>query len=115
MAATTELARQFDRDLRLISADIADLPERDALWEDDRKSGGTSWRADWDAWDYEWRNNSAIIETLSEHYRKRQMSSDQERRYEDMLESLRNIVPVLERLGYTVPSVLSDQPSKASH
>lgn len=113
MVTTTELGRRIDRDLRLMSADIADLPEREASWDDDRTSGGTSWQLDREAWDYEWRNNGAIIETLSEHYQKRHMSSDQERRYEDMLAALREIVPVLERIGYPVPSAVLGQSPEA--
>ncbi len=58
---------------------------------------------------YEWEDMIDRIEWLSRQYRDGDMSDDQAQSYREMIDALRESVPILKRLDWPIPPVAAEQ------
>ena len=106
MATTYDVALQIDHDLHRIYPDLLDLPEIEKMYEEARERGDdTWWLADWSGRELEWQDMAFRIERLSRQYQDGQMSEEQAERYRELIDLLRERVPILKRLNWWLPLV----------
>lgn len=98
MAATTERSRRIDLDLDAVRADVEDLPEVERGWGTESEPNQRAWRMEW--WDVMGR-----VQSLHEAYTAGQMSDVQQQQYRALLDRVREMIPIIERLQLALPPV----------
>jgi len=98
MATTPKLTGTIDIALHAIGAEADFLPELAAMWDEESPAN----RADWDI---EWTDLMARLEDLEGAYRAGAMTAEQQERYCTLRRNLRAQLPLLERLGLSIPHV----------
>lgn len=91
---------KIDRDLAYLLDETEILAETLAEW-------GEISETEQDIWLFEWPNHLAILENLGRAHDAGDMSDEQERRYEDLLDNLRGLAPAIEGTGLWLPEGLT--------
>lgn len=106
MDTAPELTERIDYDLRFARLDLEDLPMLEADWAEARRQGDdVQWLADWSGRELEWQDMAFRIERLSRQYQDGQMSEEQAERYRELIDLLRERVPILKRLNWWLPLI----------
>lgn len=100
MATAPERPHRINLDLRASRNQLIDLPMYDADWPGLPIHTRITLL-------YEWQDVVDRMESLSHHYQSGEMSGEQSRQYRDMLAELRASVPILKRLGWPIPRIVS--------
>ena len=99
MATNADAIMRVDTTLRVVTAEVDFLPERAEDWEqesDDNRIG----------FYLEWKEFMDRLDDVSDLYRRGQLTSDQHRRYQELLEDLSQSLPIIRRLELVLPSML---------
>jgi hypothetical protein len=99
MATSATVTQAIERDLHRLAVEIEDLPLLAEEWDDAQESVRYDAELTW---------HSVMVglrERLDPAYRSSQMTSEQAERYRELLRKLREVLPVLDRLGFPKPRV----------
>jgi hypothetical protein len=99
MASTTLLASRIESSLHAIQAEVDFLPELVDLWDTMPESAQVSQSLDWD------HLMGSYLTELDRAYRSDAMSAYQRERYRALLDRLREVRPLLDRLNFWQPPV----------
>ena len=99
MGAPATIRDRIDLGLWEITAEVAFLPELAEFWAQNPQEAGQS------SFPYEWHNLMGRLETLHCTYRAGQMTPSQAERYRQLLQALQDALPLLQRLGFTLPQI----------
>lgn len=97
MATTPALTRELDTALWAIEAEADFLPELAELWGQEHPASKATWASEWDVL-------MMRLTGLDEAYRAGAMSAAQRARYRALRATLRERLPLLERLGLPLPA-----------
>lgn len=98
MATTTEIARRIDTYLRVLQAEVDDLPNVAREWDEWTEANRASFALDWA------HLMADYLTQLDDYCRSGDLSLDQGRRYQALSESLQSQLPTIERLDLYRPS-----------
>ena len=98
MAATSELARRIELDLRAVGADVDFLPELERDWDGETEVNRRIWHQEW--WD-----DMGRLRGLHAAYLQGLMSTEQTEHFRALVERLRSRLPIVKRLGLVLPPV----------
>lgn len=85
-------------ELTEIEIETGSLPKLEKLWPGQSAANRYVFHA-------EWHNLMGALENLEDAYRAGAMTPEQERRYQELKALLEESVPILKRLGFTLPPV----------
>jgi hypothetical protein len=98
MATTGELIRRIDASLCEIAAEVDFLPELAENWAAEDEVNRVTWLL-------EWEELMSRLAGLDEAYRAGAMTAAQRERYRTLRATLRQRLPLLERLGLPLPAM----------
>ena len=98
MATTTDVARRIDLGLWEITTEATFLSELATGWDQEHEATQVSWSLEWD-------ELMARLEGLDQAYRAGLMTAEQQHRFRTLRQTLRTQLPILERLGFSPPTV----------
>jgi hypothetical protein len=98
VATTTSMTREIDTSLRDVAAETRFLPKLAEIWS-------TRSQQEQDSWYLEWRGLMAKLAGLDRAYRSDGMTVDQQARYHDLVEQLKSVLPIIERLDFDRPAI----------
>lgn len=95
------MTREIEANLRDVAAETRFLPTLEEMWS-------TRSRQEQDSWYLEWRELMARMAGLDAAYRSDAMTVHQQARYRDLVEQLRSVLPIIERLDFDRPAIALD-------
>jgi hypothetical protein len=98
MATTPALSQEVDAALWAIEAEADFLPELAELWDREHPASQATWVSEWDVL-------LMRLAGLDEAYRAGAMTPAQRERYRALRATLRERLPLLERLGLPLPAM----------
>lgn len=102
MVERTEIRSEvIDLELSDVTAATRDLPKIEKRWHEEEDYGKI-------VYGQEWHNLMGALKYLERVCREGTMTPEQELRYQELKALLEESVPVLKRLGFTLPPVLLD-------
>jgi hypothetical protein len=99
MATTTEIQQRVELDLRLIELTLADLPGIADEWGQIGEGERVSWSMDWS-------NEMSGLEHLARLATEGVLTDDQLARYREIVRTLAQALPIVERLDLYRPSIV---------
>lgn len=89
----------LDGYLSSVSAELAWLPEWEELWPDEPEDNRVTYHLEWD-------NLMGAVAALEQAEHAGLLTDEQRERYRALLDRLREVMPIIERLNLTRPPVL---------
>lgn len=99
MAPTADVNARIERDLRVLSAELEDLPQVVADWDAMPDGERAAFSLDWD------HMMASYLGELRDLDRRGVLDKKQQRRLQRVLQHLHEIVPLGQRIGLYVPSI----------
>ncbi len=99
MAATTKLSTNLDRTLYGLAAELRDLPELAAEWDNLSDSQRVTTALDWD------HLMASYLTEVEQAYRAGELTDEQRERYRLLRRQLREALPLFEQLNLFRPTV----------
>ncbi|HEX5503767.1 MAG TPA: hypothetical protein VFW96_14180 [Thermomicrobiales bacterium] len=96
MATTRDLTRRIDASLGEIAAEVDFLPELAEDWAAEDEVNRVTWLL-------EWEELMSRLAGLDEAYHAGTMTTEQRKRYRALRATLRELLPLLARLGLPLP------------
>lgn len=87
-----------DFELWSIATEAGYLPKLEARWQEEDKRGRIVYKK-------EWHNLMGGLENLEDKHHEGKMTPEQEARYRELKRTLKEVIPIVKRLGFTLPSV----------
>ena len=102
MAETTASDDQrTDMELRTVATEVSGLPKLKARWTEEDERNRALYK-------HLWHNAMGGLENLEDKHRERKMTPEQEARYRELKGLLKEAIPILKRLRFTLPPVPLD-------
>ncbi len=102
MAATTEISGRIERNLGALLAEVEDLPNVSAEWDQWTEGNRVSYSLDWD------HLMADYLTELDGYYRAGDLTPDQQARYFELLLKLKARLPMIHHLNLYPPPVPLD-------
>ena len=102
MATTTEISGRIERRLRALLAEVEDLPNVSAEWDQWSEGNQVSYSLDWD------HLMADYLTELDGYYRAGDMTPDQQARYYELLRKLEANLPIIRCLNLFPPPIPLD-------
>ncbi len=120
MAKTTKLSEKITFGLQILYRRARVLPRVEQRWKDDDVQlppyvTPDDVYADKVSFRMEWSSDMDRLEWLNECYSEGRMSAEQGRQHEELLHTLRGMLPVMERMRLALPSALVLEAVAAAH
>ena len=102
MATTTEISGRVERSLGALLAEVEDLPNVSAEWDQWTEGNRVSYSLDWD------HLMADYLTELDGHHRAGDLTPDQQARYLELLQKLKATLPIIHHLNLYPPTVPLD-------
>jgi hypothetical protein len=96
-----EANQRTDIELRTVAAEVSELPKLKARWTEEDERNRALYK-------HLWHNAMGGLENLEDKHRQGKMTPEQEVRYRELKHLLKDAIPLLNQLRFTLPPVSLD-------